>query len=93
MSGSVSVKKSSLEGGIKCCKDSIDILSKAAIKLRAEVNKAQASGWKDEKSKQLESIVNESAKALENPVNGLNECVKKLEKLLDSINEYESLKL
>lgn len=93
MSGSVSVKKSSLESGIKCCKSSIEMLNNAAKKLRSEVNKAHDRGWKDEKSKQLALIIDDSVKSLENPVQGLNECLVKLEKLLDSINEYENLKL
>ena len=90
MASIVSVTPAAINGGINCCKVSIQKLESAARQLQQNYQRAGAGGWSDSKYRDLGSIVSECNDALTKPVTQLTECIGKLQRLLEAVNEYES---
>jgi hypothetical protein len=93
MASGVSVESAAINGGIVCCKTSIQELNTAAQKLQKSYQQAGSGGWKDQKYAALGGIVEECCSALTKPIEELQECMKKLEKLLQAVGEYEQVNL
>lgn len=93
MKKGVSVEKTAVEGGIRCCELSIRELESAAKSLRVQYEKAGAAGWADQKYLELGRIVTDCTKALHNPVDELKDCLVKLRKILQAVESYENVKL
>ena len=83
MASGVSVESAAINGGIVCCKTS----------LQKSYQQAGSGGWKDQKYAALGGIVEECCSALTKPIEELQECMKKLEKLLQAVGEYEQVNL
>lgn len=93
MANGVSVEKTAVQGGIKCCKVSIQELESASRTLKYNYQSAGAGGWRDQKYAALGRIIEECCNALETPVDELEECMKKLKALLAAVEKYESMNL
>ncbi len=93
MPSGVSVEKSAVNGGISCCKTSMQELTSSAHSLRSDYQNAGAGGWNDKQYTALGVIVQECCDALTKPISQLQECQKKLEQLLAAIMEYEGITL
>lgn len=93
MASGVSVEKSAVNGGIGCCKTSMQELSSSARGLKNDFQNAGSGGWNDKQYRALGAIVNECCEALTKPISELQECQRKLEQLLAAITEYEDVSL
>ena len=93
MASGVSVERAAVQGGIGCCKTSIHELESASNSLQRSYQQAGSSGWRDQKYAALGGIVEECCSALTRPIGELQECMRKLEDLLNAVNEYESTSL
>lgn len=93
MAGGVSVERSAIQGGIGCCKTSIHELESASSSLKKAYQQAGSGGWKDQKYAALGGIVEECCSALTRPISELQECMGKLNNLLQAVGEYEQVNL
>lgn len=93
MANGVSVERAAVQGGIGCCKTSIHELEGASQSLKRSYQQAGSGGWRDQKYAQLGGIVEECCSALTKPIADLQECMVKLNALLQSIDSYESINL
>lgn len=89
MGSSVSVESAAIQGGIGCCRTSIHELEGAAKSLQRSYQQAGSGGWNDQKYAKLGNIVEECCNALTKPISGLQECLVKLNDLLQAVSEYE----
>ncbi len=89
----VSVESAAVQGGIKCCQTSINELQSASSSLKRSYEQAGSGGWSDQKYAALGGIVNDCCSALTKPINDLQQCITKLQKLLQAVGEYESTNL
>lgn len=90
MASNVSVTSTAVNGGIKCCKLSIDELNKANRTLNREYQQAGADGWNDSKYRDLGGIIGDCCTALGKPIKDLEDCIVKLTSLLKAVEIYES---
>lgn len=86
--GQVNVEVSMVEQAIKICKQSIDGFRKASGGVEKKCQEA-GTAWKDDKYKQLQGIVQDCSKALQNPIKELEDCIEKLTALKAVIIQYE----
>lgn len=93
MANGVSVESAAIQGGIGCCKTSIHELESASKSLQRAYQQAGSGGWKDQKYAALGGIVEECCNALTKPIAELQECMSKLNDLLQAVGEYESVSL
>ena len=93
MASGVSVQSAAVKGGIGCCKTAIHELQTASSGLQKAYKQAGANGWKDAKYAALGGIVEECCGALEKPVDELQQCMARLNKLLKAIGGYEDVNL
>ena len=93
MASGVSVESAAVQGGIGCCKTSIQELETASKNLKSSYQQAGSGGWKDQKYAALGGIVEECCSALTKPIGELQQCMGKLQELLKAIIEYESTSL
>ena len=93
MASGVSVERAAVQGGIGCCKTSIHELESASNSLQRSYQQAGSGGWRDQKYAALGGIVEECCSALTKPIGELQECMRKLEDLLNAVNEYEATSL
>ncbi|MBE6612162.1 MAG: hypothetical protein E7632_06700 [Ruminococcaceae bacterium] len=93
MANGVSVEKSAVRGGIGCAQTSIRELDGAAKSLARSYSQAGSGGWHDQKYAALGSIISECCGALNQPIAELEECIRKLEALLEAIEQYENTSL
>lgn len=93
MASGVSVERAAVQGGIGCCKTSIHELEGASKSLQRSYQQAGSGGWRDQKYAQLGGIVEECCSALTKPIAELQECMTKLNDLLQAIGEYENVNL
>ena len=61
--------------------------------LQRAYQQAGSGGWKDQKYAALGGIVEECCSALTKPIAELQECMSKLNDLLQAVGEYESVSL
>lgn len=85
----VLVEKSAVQGAIALCDRSIQEYQQASKFLSSRYIQA-GSFWKDDKYEQLGVVVGDCTKALENPIEELEDCKIKLMELLKAIETYES---
>ena len=88
----VSVEKKAVVGAISLCEYSVDCFQASARRMKQGYLYAGAS-WKDEKYIQLGNIVERCESALHAPVQELQECIEKLQKMLAFMEEYEHMDL
>lgn len=93
MASGVSVESAAIQGGIGCCKTSIQELASASKKLQNSYQQAGSGGWRDQKYTALGGIVSECCGALIKPISELQECMTKLNDLLKAVSEYEQINL
>lgn len=93
MASGVSVERAAIQGGLGCCKTSMHELESAAKSLKRYYQQAGAGGWRDEKYAQLGGIVEECCSSLTRPIAELQECMNKLNDLLQAVGGYESVNL
>lgn len=93
MASGVSVERAAIQGGIGCCKTSIHELESASRNLQRSYQQAGSGGWRDQKYTALGGIVEECCSALTKPISELQECMGKLEALLQAVGEYEEVNL
>lgn len=93
MAANISVERASINGGIGCCKTAIHELKQAAHSLDNSYKNAGSGGWKDQKYAALGGIVEECCSALNEPIDELEDCIVKLQDLLDAVNEYDEVDL
>lgn len=93
MASGVSVESAAIQGGIGCCKTSIQELESASKRLQKSYQQAGSGGWRDQKYTQLGSIVQECCGALTKPISELQECMVRLNDLLQAVSEYEQTNL
>ena len=93
MTGSVSVDKKSVVGGINVCKLSIESLESSASRLENEYEQAGKDGWRDNKYRDLGILITQCTSSLKKPVTELNECMDKLRALLKEIEQYEEIRI
>lgn len=93
MASGVSVERAAIQGGIGCCKTSIQELESASRSLQRSYQQAGSGGWKDQKYAALGGIVEECCSALTRPVAQLQECMGKLQDLLSAVSAYEEVDL
>lgn len=91
MASGVSVERSAIQGGIGCCKTAIHELEAASRSLQRSYQQAGSGGWKDQKYADLGGIVEECCSALTKPISDLQECMGKLNDLLQAVGEYEGI--
>lgn len=91
MASGVSVDLAAIQGGIGCCKTSVQKLESASGSLLRSYRKAGTNGWRDNSYEALGAIVDECRKALEKPVSELRGCMKELEALARAVEEYEQI--
>lgn len=93
MAGEAAVTRSAVEGGIRCCKFSMQELENAIRTLEKNYEAAGARGWKDQKYNELGHLVRECCVAMKQPTGELQECLNKLEKILKVVTRYEETSL
>lgn len=93
MAGEVAVNRPAVQGGIRCCKVSIQELENSIRKLIHSYQAAGSQGWRDQKYTELGNIVQECCTAMKQPTGELQECMRKLEELLKIIEKYEETNL
>lgn len=93
MGSGVSVESSAIQSGISCCRTSIRKLESASKGLRHSYQQAGSGGWNDQKYTKLGGIVGECCSALTKPISELQECVVKLNDLLQAVRDYEQITL
>ena len=93
MAGNVLVEREALKAGIQCCKISIHELEAASRSLQRSYQQAGAGGWKDQKYAALGGIVDECCSALTKPISDLQDCMSKLNELLQAVGGYEEVSL
>lgn len=91
MASGVSVDRAAIQGGIGCCNTSIHELESASRSLQRSYQQAGSGGWKDQKYAALGGIVEECCSALTKPISELQECIGKLEALLQAVGGYEDV--
>lgn len=85
----VSVEKDVIRKSMELCNQAIKQYKQSSQVLERKYQEA-GSTWRDMKYKQLGGVVHECTTALKTPIKELEECVMKLNKLLNSIERYES---
>lgn len=93
MASEVSVSTTSIQGGIQCCKVSIQELENSIKKLIQSYQMAGSRGWQDQKYVALGRIVEDCCMAMKTPTGELQDCIVKLEELLKIVTEYENSSL
>lgn len=93
MASGVSVERAAIQGGIGCCKTSIHELESASRSLQRGYQQAGSGGWRDQKYAALGGIVQECCSALTKPISELQDCMGKLEALLQAVGSYEDVNL
>lgn len=93
MAGGVSVERAAVQGGIGCCKLSMNELERASKELFRSYQNAGSNGWRDQKYMALGGIVQECCGSLIRPMAELQDCMVKLEELLRTIDAYEQVNL
>ena len=93
MASGVSVERAAIQGGIGCCKTSIHELESASRSLQRGYQQAGSGGWRDQKYAALGGIVQECCSALTKPISELQDCMGKLEALLQAVGSYEEVNL
>lgn len=93
MGSGVSTEKAAIQGGMGCCKVSIHELETASRALIKSYQQAGSAGWRDQKYAALGGIVEECCHAMTKPIGELQECLVKLQALLDAVVEYENTNL
>jgi hypothetical protein len=93
LASGVSVEREAVKGGIGCCKTAIHELQSASSSLQRSYQQAGSGGWKDQKYAALGGIVEECCSALTKPISQLEECMNKLDQLLNAIEKYEDTNL
>jgi len=88
----VSVGMAAVQGAQNVCSGAIQDLNSAAQKLSERYRDA-GRDWKDKKYEQLGGIVNDCTRALRSPVDGLFECVAKLQEIERILREYDETNL
>ena len=86
----VSVERSAITKAIAICQQAIQELQSTSSSLQRKYQAAGTS-WKDSKYTQLGSIVNTCNTSLKNPIEGLKDCIKKLEALEKAVSDYEDI--
>ena len=90
MASEVSVSTDAIQGGIQCCKVSIQEMESSIKKLINSYRMAGSQGWQDQKYVALGNIVEDCCMAMKTPTGELQECIVKLEELLRIVTEYEN---
>lgn len=65
---------------------------RSTITLLNKVMNSISAGWKDQKAKEFEGIVNQCITSLKNPLNDLHRCDSYLQRLVQALKEYEDIK-
>ena len=90
MASEVSVSTDAIQGGIQCCKVSIQEMENSIKKLINSYRMAGSQGWQDQKYVALGNIVEDCCMAMKTPTGELQDCIVKLEELLRIVTEYEN---
>ena len=90
MASEVSVSTDAIQGGIQCCKVSIQEMESSIKKLINSYRMAGSQGWQDQKYVALGNIVEDCCMAMKTPTGELQDCIVKLEELLRIVTEYEN---
>lgn len=93
MASGVSVESAAIQGGIGCCRVSIHELESASQELQRAYEQVGSGGWKDQKYAALGGIIEECCSALTKPISELEECMGKLNDLLQAVSGYEQVSL
>lgn len=93
MASGVSVESAAIQGGVGCCQTAIHELESASRSLQRSYQQAGSGGWRDQKYAALGGIVEECCSALTKPIAELQECMGKLEALLQAVGAYEEVNL
>lgn len=84
----VDVTRAAVQKAMQSCVDAANELQGAARNLKKQYESA-GSGWKDNKYKELGSIVTDCNEAMKEPISQLGDCYKSLSELDSIIAAYE----
>jgi len=85
----VSVSTAVIQNAEKLCQTAISELNGSTQKLNTRYQEA-GQRWRDNKYKQLGTIINDCSRAMKSPIDELSDCISKLRELEKAIAEYES---